>query len=103
MTAVRRLPTEPHHRMIELVRKSMPTRDYRNFPEPVAATMRQSAQDRAVVYAAVDDVVDETARLIHELDSSDGVVVEIPDEDSARSIRRHLHLVNEVLDDVGAP
>jgi hypothetical protein len=95
MAVVKRLPSHPHHRVVTLVRDSMPTRDYREFPEPAARVLRASAVQRAVCYAAIEETADTAARVAEELASSDGIVVDLTDDDAARSIAHHLERVGE--------
>lgn len=101
MAAFKRLPTHPHHRSVALVKDSMPKRDYREFPEEVAGVLRERAATGAAYYAALEDVTDCAARLAEDLDSSDGVVVDVSDDASAHSLRHRLWLVEQALGDDG--
>ena len=99
--AIKRLPVDPHDRAVALVRDSMPKRDYRDFPEPVAEVLRKRANTGAMYYAALEEVTDRAARLAEDIDSSDGVVVDVSDDADARSLRHHLWAVEQALGDDG--
>lgn len=93
MAAAKRLPTHPHDRAIALIRESMPSRDYREYPEPAARVFRASARERAVCYAALEEVTDSWSRVAEEIESSDGVVVDLTDDEDAKSVVHHLEAV----------
>lgn len=100
-SAIKRLPTHPHDRAVTLVKDSMPKRDYRDFPEPVAEVLRERAITGAVHYAELESVTDMAARLAEDIDSSDGVVVDVSDDADAHSLRHHLWAVEQALGDDG--
>jgi len=103
MVGVKRLPTHPHDRAIALVRDSLPMRDYREFPESAAKVMRASARERAVCYAALEEVSDTAVRVVEEIEDADGVVLDLSDDADAVSVVRHLieveHAVAAMVDE----
>jgi len=103
MSTVKRLPIDSHRRAMALVKDSMPRRDYRNFPEEAARTMRNSAAARALSYAALEDVSDECVRMAEAIEFSDGVVVDLSNDADARSVRVRLQLVEDALTGVTRP
>jgi hypothetical protein len=77
-----RLPDEPRARTLELVRRSAassaapPT----NLPPDLDQMVREAERDRAVTYAAMDDLTDRCQTLAEDISSS-GIVVDILDEE----------------------
>jgi hypothetical protein len=80
-----RLPTDPVDRAHALVERSRPKADRPRLSDPeLEARMVEAEQDRAVRFAAREDVFDRLDRVRETIDESeDGVIsVEVNDEDS---------------------
>ena len=103
MVGAKRLPTHPHYRALALIRDSMPRRDYREYPEGAAEVFRAGARDRALCYAALEEVTDKAVQVAEELDSSDGVVIDLSDDEDAISVVNHLLEIEHALSQLEGP
>lgn len=77
-----RLPEEPRARTLELVRRSVASSDAppTGLPPDLDQIVRKGERDRAVTYAAMDDLSDRCEALCEEIESS-GVVVDVIDQE----------------------
>jgi hypothetical protein len=79
-----RLPAEPRARALELVRRSLPNPQLQRMvlPADVEAEIQEMRNQRAEVYAALDDSSDRILTLREDIDRS-GVVVDVVDDESS--------------------
>lgn len=91
-----RLPTGTRHRAIALVERSLPKPEIE--PTEELRERRRRANDRAVLYARQDELSDSMIRVAEAIDAlPDGVVVDLIDEEDAKSVRHHVEQLREVM------
>ncbi len=94
-----KLPPRGHRRVAALIKRSQPNRSRPRMPTEYEDALRESDEELATCYAAMEDLGASLDDLIVELDG-DGVVLEpFDDDDSAVT---HIEEVADELDELSA-
>lgn len=101
-----RLPADPHDRLVEAVRRSLPNPtvpdDCADYPEHAARKRAEARNDRALMYASMEDITDRCLQAADNVTSS-GVVLDINDPADDDSLVQSIDAIEDTLDDDFAP
>jgi len=94
-----KLPTDPHTRSQELVRRSLPAPDAPalDMSPEAASRLRECRNTRALLYASMEDLSDRIGHLAEEVEAS-GVVVDVINPDDEDSLVTAIDALDESLD-----
>lgn len=97
-----RLPSDPHDRLVAAVRRSLPSPDapddYADLPDKAVRLRQEARNERAVMYAGMEDLTDRCLATADAIVSS-GVVLDIVSSDEDDSLVQSIDQLEETLDD----